>query len=176
VRFRQLKVTLVGVALALALPPAASAQVLDPTLEQYAPSTQEVHKQVKGSGDGGQVQGSGDGGQVQGSGDGGQVQGSGDGGQVEQGDGAVAPVGSQGGGQGGGDGGASAGGRGGAPGGGQTPASAQGSALNDRVVSTVPLTRFDLIAMVLAVGAITGTAVVLRRLSDGQERRVVEKH
>jgi hypothetical protein len=39
------------------------------------------------------------------------------------------------------------------------------SGLDDRVVSGLPLTGFDLMAMAIAAAAITGTGLVLRRLS-----------
>jgi hypothetical protein len=41
----------------------------------------------------------------------------------------------------------------------------QGGALDERVVSGLPFTGFDVLATALAAAAITGTGLVLRRLS-----------
>jgi hypothetical protein len=155
-----------GVAMALALPAAASAQLLDPTLEQYAPSTQQIDKHVKGDGGGGQDQQGGDSG----------VDAVGADGQPGQGGDAGPPAGGQGGGgtpTGGQDSGAGTP-IGGQDGGGEPPAGGQGgggtstgseaSGLDERVVDSLPLTRFDVIAMALVAIAIAGTAVALRRL------------
>ena len=161
------KATLTGLVLvlALALPAAASAQ-LDPTLDQYAPSTQQIHHQVGGHGGGGGGHGGGGGG---GGGDGGQTSPSGGGG------GQVAPDG--GGGQvpQGGDGGqgqqSGDDGRGQQGGGARNPAGSDqaDSGLSARVVDSVPLTGFDLIALALVAAAIAGTAVLLRRQSRRPE-------
>ena len=154
-----------GVTVALALPASASAQLLDPTLEQYAPSTQQIDKHVKGDGGGGQDQEGGDGG----------VDGVGASEQPEEGDGAGAPAGGHG---GGGtptgeqdSGGTPIGGQGGGgeppaggQGGGEASTASQGNRLDARVVDSLPLTRFDLIAVALVAIAIAGTAVALRRL------------
>jgi hypothetical protein len=151
--------------LALALPAVAGAQLLDPTLDQYAPSTQQIDKQVKGEGGAG--------------GGGGQAPQGEESGQVPQGGGnAQAPQAPQGGVGGGlspgGDGGeASPGGDGGqahqGSNGTATPAGAEGGGLDARVVDGVPLTGFDLLAVALAAAVIAGTAVLLRRLSRRPE-------
>jgi hypothetical protein len=141
--------TLIALALALALPVVASAQVLDPTLDQYAPSTQQIDKQVKGD-DGG---GGGAGQAPQGDGSGQPPQGGGGGQDPRAGGGGQAAPGGDGGAvQQGGDGAAE-------------PARAEGGGLDDRVVGGVPLTGVDLIAVALAAAVIAGTAALLRRLS-----------
>jgi hypothetical protein len=153
-------VTLVALllVLALALPVFASAQLLDPTLDQYAPSTQQIDKQVNGGGGG--SDGDGGGGSVSPGGGGGQVSPAGGGGQASSGgDGGDASSGG-----GGGEvhqGGSSAG----------TPARAEGGGLDGRVVGGVPFTGFDLVALALAAAVIAGTAVLLRRLSRRPEPR-----
>jgi hypothetical protein len=158
-----LRATLIAVVLvlALALPAAANAQVLDPTVEQYLPSAQVIEKQVKEGGEGGsggQVEegavAGGDGGEVQGGAvAGGDGDGNGGGGQALQGGGG--PEVEQGGGPEVEQGGDSVAALAGAPDGG----------LDDRVVDSLPFTSFDLLVIVLAAAAVTGTAVVLRRLS-----------
>jgi hypothetical protein len=147
-----------SIVLALALPAVAGAQFLDPTLDQYAPSTQQIDKKIKDGGDDGQAGGEGTQGhpQVQAGGVGGDVQ-QADGEEVEQGgangqdrDGDVS-----------GGGGVARGGDGGG-----TPPGAQGGGGADtRVLSGVPVTWFDFVGFVIAIAALVGTAVVLRRVS-----------
>ena len=160
-------------ALALALPAAAGGQVLDPTLDQYAPSTQQIQDQVKGGGHGhGGGQGSqaggsqGDGGEVPQGGGAGQVPQGGGAGQVPQGGGAgqVSPASDGGQANEDAEGGQVQGNSG--PG---APAHAEGNGLGDRVVGGVPVTGFDLLALILAALAVAGTAVLLRRLSRRPE-------
>jgi hypothetical protein len=172
-----LKATLIALVLALvlALPGVASAQLLDPTVDQYAPSTQQIDKQVNGGGGGGQDPQGGGGGEVPQGGGGGEVPQGGSGDQLPQGGGGGGQVPQGGGGgevsQGGGNGEASPGGAGGQKGGGgaEIPAPAEGNGLNDRVVGGVPFTGFDLIALAVAAAVIGGTALLLRRLSRRPE-------
>src|SRR5688572_30202132 len=59
---RTMLLTALSTVLVLALPVAAGAQFMDPVLEQYAPSSQQIDKKVKGDkgdngGGGGEVEG-----------------------------------------------------------------------------------------------------------------------
>ena len=153
----------------MALPVAASAQFLDPVLDQYAPSSQQVDKKVKG--DKGDNDG---GGEVEGDAPAGQeaaVEGAGQGADGETGDGSGNGAGATGGGSGGGgdDTGGSAGGGGvdGATGGDAagTHSGAGDSGLDARLLADVPVTWFDFLAFALATGVLIGTALLLRRLS-----------
>jgi hypothetical protein len=154
--------------LALALPAAASAQFLDPVLDQYAPSTQQVDKKLKDK-DGGGGQGS-DGASEPGVvapdeqgvvGDGGQ-QGNDEGSESDS-DKGNAGGGAAGG--GGGDGDAAGGGVSGGGADAGTSSGADEGGLDARLLSDVPVTWFDFLAFALATAALVGTALVLRRLS-----------
>jgi hypothetical protein len=142
--------------LALALPAAASAQLLDPILEQYAPSTEQIDKKVKEGDDDGRA---GDDGKQ---GDDAQAQqGGAEGGVQQGGEGEVE--------QGGADGEDHSGDvGGGVPRGGDgggTPPGAQSGGPDARVLSGLPVTWFDFVAFAIATGLLLGTAAVLRRLS-----------
>src|SRR5688572_26737667 len=130
-------------ALLFALPATAGAQLMDPILEQYAPSTEQIDKKVK-EGDsqegGGQAEGDTQGEQAGAEGgavptDGGEVE---DGSEKSDGGGAV-------GGSGGGGGTAAGGGGGIGSGGatGESPSGADDAGLDSRLLGNVPLTWFD---------------------------------
>jgi hypothetical protein len=155
------------VVLALALPAAASAQLLDPVLDQYAPSTQQVDKKLKDT-DGGSGQGSSDASEAgvvaqdeQGVAGGGGQQGD-DEDSESGGENGNAGGGAAGG--GGGDGDAAGGVSGGGADAG-TPSGADEGGLGARLLGDVPVTWFDFLAFALATAALVGTALVLRRLS-----------
>jgi hypothetical protein len=156
------------VVLALALPAAASAQFLDPVLDQYAPSTQQVDKKLKDK-DGGGGQGSDDASEAgvvaqdgQGvAGDDGQQGNDED--SESDGDKGNAGGGAAGG--GGGDGDAAGGGVSGGGADAGTSSGADEGGLDARLLSDVPVTWFDFLAFALATAALVGTALVLRRLS-----------
>jgi hypothetical protein len=148
------------VVLALALPAAASAQFMDPVLEQYAPSTEQIDKKVKEGADGqGKDDAEADPGAPSVSDDG----------EVADGDGNAAAGGAAGGSGGGGEGSGGGGGAAGAPGGGgdgvTAPSTAGDAGLDARLLGDVPVTWFDFLAFALATAALAGTALVLRRLS-----------
>lgn len=152
-------------ALLVALPAAAGAQFMDPVLDQYAPSSQQIDKKVKGDKGGGGDSGGADAGDVQtdpATADGGAGQG--DGSDTDD----SAGGGSAGGTAGGGDGtGGSTGASGGDASGGDaaTSSGSEGSGLDARLLTNVPLTRFDFLAFAIAIGVLIGTALLLRRLS-----------
>ncbi len=157
-------------ALFVALPAVAAAQFMDPVLDQYAPSSQQIDKKVKGGDGGGGDSGGADQGDAQPDpgtavgGDGQEESGGADGGG-----GAGAGGGSTGGGTGGGDGtatGTDTGSGSGTSAGGDASSGAEGgSGLDARLLADVPLTWFDFLAFAIATGVLIGTALVLRRLS-----------
>jgi hypothetical protein len=146
--------------LVLVVPAAATAQFVDPILEQYAPSTQQVNEKVKeGRPDdsGRPAEQGGDGQEVQPGGASEQLQPGG----VAGNDGGNGGQGGQGGNSG--DVQQASGDR-------QTEQgpdakAAAGGGFDDRVVEGLPFTSFDLIVIVLVAAAVTGAGVVLRRLS-----------
>jgi hypothetical protein len=162
-------VTALSVVLALALPAAAAAQFMDPVLEQYAPSSQQIDKKVKGDGGGG---GGGGGGDDEGDVEAAQPGATGAAGGDPDGD-TQNDGGSGAGGAGGGSGGG--GGETGAGGGGDLGAAAgedagaqsgsEASGLDARLLSDLPVTWFDFLAFVVFAGALIGAALLLRRLS-----------
>jgi hypothetical protein len=159
-------------ALFLALPAVAAAQFMDPVLDQYAPSSQQIDKKVKGGdGGGGDSGGAGAGDAQVDPGTAVGADGQADGAGADDGAGAGAGAGGTGGDVGGGGGtgagtgsgsGTSAGGDGGAATG---SGSEGGSGLDARLLANVPLTWFDFLAFAIAIGVLIGTALVLRRLS-----------
>jgi hypothetical protein len=158
-------------ALFFALPAVAAAQFMDPVLDQYAPSSQQIDKKVKGGDGGGGDSGDADPGDAQP--DPGTVAGGDDqddGAGAAAGAGAGAGGGSTGDGTGGGDDtgtgtGSGSGASAGSDGGAASTGSEGGSGLDARLIADVPLTRFDFLAFAIAIGVLIGTALVLRRLS-----------
>ena len=155
-------------ALCFALPAVAAAQFMDPVLDQYAPSSQQIDKKVKGGDGGGGDSGGAGAGAAQpdpGTAVGGDDQD--DGAGAADGTDAGAGAGGTGGGTGsGGDIGSGSGS--GADGDGGTATSSGsdgGSGLDARLLAAVPLTWFDFLAFAIAIGVLIGTAIVLRRLS-----------
>jgi hypothetical protein len=148
-------------AVVLALPAAAGAQFMDPVLEQYAPSTEQIDKKVKegSGGQGGDGQSEGDDSVEEGA----PVGAAGQGDDVEA-DNGGGGGGSAGGSAGGGDGAGGAGAARGTDGDG-SPSGAQSSGLDARLLSGVPVTWFDFVALALATIVLAGTAVMLRRVS-----------
>lgn len=164
-------------ALLFALPAVAAAQFMDPVLDQYAPSSQQIDNKVKGGDGGGGDSGGAGAGDAQpdpGADPGAAVGGDGqdDSAGAADGGGAGAGGGSTGGGAGGGDGtgtGTDTGGGGGTSAGGDARGASSGSdggsGLDARPLADVPLTWFDFLAFAIAIGVLIGTALVLRRLS-----------
>ena len=148
-------------ALALVVPVAAGAQALDPVLEQYAPSTQQINNKVKGDkpdqSDGGGSGGSSD---AEG-GEGGAVAGTGsdDDAGLSGGSGSAGGSESAGGGAG----------AGGAHNGSENSSAAAETGLDARVLSGLPITRLDFLVIALALGALVVAAVMLRRLTRSFE-------
>jgi hypothetical protein len=159
-------------ALLVALPAAAGAQFMDPVLDQYAPSSQQIDKKV----DGGDKGGGGDSGSA-GAGDvqtdpatGAGEAGQGDGSDTDDSAGGGSAGGTAGGGDGtgGGTGASGTGASGGGASGGDgaaTSSGSEGSGHDARLLTNVPLTRFDFLAFAIAIGLLIGTALLLRRLS-----------
>lgn len=155
--------TALAAVLALALPAVAGAQFMDPVLEQYAPSTEQIAEKVKAGSD---KKDKGDGqteGETQAD-QGSAVEGTAQGDAGDDSDGnAVAGVPGGGGGSGGDAGGGGAGG-GGTGDGAAGPSDSGDAGLGTRLLGGVPVTKFDLLAFAIAVGALMGTALLLRRL------------
>ena len=153
--------------LAVALPVTAGAQLMDPVLEQYAPSTEQINKKVK---EGDNQHGGGGGGGNEASTaaqEAGTVQGDAadtDGGSDANatGAGGNGSVGGGGGTGGSADGGSSVSSGGNGHG---SQSGAGGSGLDARLLDYAPVTWFDLLAFAIAVGVLIGTVFLLRRLS-----------
>jgi hypothetical protein len=153
--------------LVLALPVAAGAQFMDPVLEQYAPSSQQIDNKVKGDKEDGADGGGGESDAT--AGQPGAAGGSGVGADGDTDGGGGSGAGGAGGSSGGGgdDTGRGAGGDGDpAPGeGAATQSGGDASGLDARLLADVPVTWFDFLALALATATLIGTALLLRRAS-----------